>query len=132
VALFSETHLKPQERCFIPNYHVYRIDRHPGRKGGTAVADRKGIPHNHVELPPLISVEATGVCIPTGNREILLAAVYKSPGRAWNDADINELLSFRQKSILAGDLNAEHPFWNSAVSNPSGEKLLQLFDVSQF
>jgi hypothetical protein len=33
---------------------------------------------------------------------------------------------------LAGDLNAKHPFWNSAVSNPSGEKLLHSFYVNQF
>jgi hypothetical protein len=33
---------------------------------------------------------------------------------------------------LAGDLNSKHPFWNSAASNSSGEKLLQLFDVRQF
>jgi hypothetical protein len=33
---------------------------------------------------------------------------------------------------VAGDLNAENAFWNSAVSNPSGEKLLRLFDVNQF
>jgi hypothetical protein len=33
---------------------------------------------------------------------------------------------------LAGDLNAKHQFWNSAVSNPSGEKLLHIFDVNQF
>jgi hypothetical protein len=79
-------------------------------KGGTAVAVRKGIPHNHVDLPPLISIEATGVCIPIGNSEILLAAVHKSPGRAWIDADIIELLSLRTKCILAGDLNAKHPF----------------------
>jgi hypothetical protein len=60
VALLSETNVKPQERFFIPSYHVYRNDHHPGRKGGTAVADRKGIPHNHVDLPPLITLEATG------------------------------------------------------------------------
>jgi hypothetical protein len=88
VALLSETHLKPHERFFIPNYHVYRTDRFPGRKGGTAIAVRKGIPLNHVDLPPLVSIEATGVCIPIGNSEILLAAVHKSPGRAWIDADI--------------------------------------------
>jgi hypothetical protein len=82
-------------------------------------------------LPPLVSIEATGVCIPTGNSEILLAAVYKSSGRAWTDADIIELLSFRRKAILA-DLNAKHPFWNSAVSNPSVEKVLKLFDVNEF
>jgi hypothetical protein len=37
VALFSETHLKPQERFFISNYYFYRTDRHPGIKDGTAV-----------------------------------------------------------------------------------------------
>jgi hypothetical protein len=132
VALYSETHLKPHERFLIPNYHFYRTDPHPGRKGGTAVAVRKGIPHHLVDLPPLVSVEATGICIPIGNSEILLAAVYKSPGRDWSDADITELLSFGRKSILAGDLNAKLPFWKCAVSNPPGEKLLQLFDVSQF
>jgi hypothetical protein len=31
---------------------------------------------------------------------------------------------------LAGDLNAKHPLWNSAVSNPSGERLLQSFHVN--
>jgi hypothetical protein len=45
---------------FIQNFHVYRTDLFPARKGGTAVAVRKGIPHNHVDLPPLVSLEATG------------------------------------------------------------------------
>jgi hypothetical protein len=63
LALFSQTHLKPHEKSFIPNYHFYRIDSSPGRKGGTAVAVRKGIPHDYVDLPPLVSVEATGVTV---------------------------------------------------------------------
>jgi hypothetical protein len=33
---------------------------------------------------------------------------------------------------LADDLNAKHLFWNSEVSNPSGEKLMALFDLSEF
>jgi hypothetical protein len=69
----------------------------------------------------LVSIEATGVCIPIGNSEVLLAAVCKSPGHAWNDADITELLNFRHMSLLAQDLNAKYPFLNSVVSNPSGE-----------
>jgi hypothetical protein len=64
------------------------------------------------------------------NNEVLLAAVYKSPGRAWSDTDITQLLSFRPRSILAGDLNAKNPFWNSTVSNPSGDELLHLFDAN--
>jgi hypothetical protein len=35
----------------------------------------ESIPHNHVDLPPFATVEATGVCIPIGNSELLLAAV---------------------------------------------------------
>jgi hypothetical protein len=48
--------------------------------------------------------------MPTGNNEVLLATAYKSSGHAWDDADMIELLSFRHKSVLAGDLNAKHPF----------------------
>jgi hypothetical protein len=97
-----------------------------------AVAVRKGIPHIHEDLLPVVSVEATGVCIPIGKREVVLAADYSSPGRIWTAADIPELLSFRDKCILTGDLNAKHPFWSSAVLNPSNEKLLQLFDTNDF
>jgi hypothetical protein len=40
--------------------------------------------------------------------------------------------SFRPKFILAGDLNDKNPFWNSAVSNPSGDKFLHLSHANQF
>jgi hypothetical protein len=62
VALLSETHLKPHQRFFVPFYYSYGTDCFPGRKGGTAVAVRKDIPHNRVDLPPLVSIEATVVC----------------------------------------------------------------------
>jgi hypothetical protein len=54
VALFLQTHQKPYDRFFISNYHFYQINHHPGRKGGTAVAVKKVITHNHVDLPPLV------------------------------------------------------------------------------
>jgi hypothetical protein len=132
VALLSETHLKPHERFFIPNYHFCRTDRFLEKKGGTSVAVRKGIPYNHVDLPPLVSIEPTEVCTPIGNSEVLLAAVYKKPGHAWNNGDITELLSFRHNSLLAGGLNAKHPFWNSVVFNPSCAKLLNLLHINEF
>jgi hypothetical protein len=53
----------------------------------------------------LSSVEKTGTryrlgfSSPIGNREILLAAVHKSPGRIWSDADIAELLSLRHNAF---------------------------------
>jgi hypothetical protein len=134
VALLSETHLKPHKRLFIPNYHFYWTDHFPGRRGGTAVALKKGIPDSNVDLPPLVSIEttATGVCIPIGSNEMLLTAECKSPDHAWNDADITELLSCRHKSLLAGDMNAKHPFWNGVVSNPSVARLLNLLNLNEF
>jgi hypothetical protein len=68
----------------------------------------------------------------TGKSEILFAALYRSPGRNWSDADITELLSFRNKCISAGDMNAEDLFWNSTISNLSDQKILQLCDVNDF
>jgi hypothetical protein len=44
VSLLSDTHLKPREEFFIPNYHFYQTGLFPGRKGGTAVAVREDIP----------------------------------------------------------------------------------------
>jgi hypothetical protein len=70
VALFSEANFKAHERFFIPNFHFYRTDRFPERKGGTTT------PVSHVDLPVLASREDTGVCILVGNIEVLLAAVY--------------------------------------------------------
>jgi hypothetical protein len=72
-----------------------------------------------------------GSLLPIGNIEVLLPSLDKSQGRACSVADITELLSFRRKFILASDVNAKHPLWNSSVSIPSGVKLLHLFDVNQ-
>jgi hypothetical protein len=33
---------------------------------------------------------------------------------------------------LAGDLNGNHPFWNTRVSNHSGAELMDLFDINEF
>jgi hypothetical protein len=130
--VLSETHLKLCDRFFIPNHHFYWTDHFPGRKGGT-VAIRKGISYNHVDLPPLISIKATGVCILTSKSEVLLSAVYRSPDIAWNDVDVFELLSCRySKSLLAGDLNDEHPFLSSVVSSPLGMKLQNLLHINEF
>jgi hypothetical protein len=53
----------------------------------------------------------------------LLAAIYKSPSHMWSDKDITQPLRFRNKSILEGDLNAKHSFWNNTVPNPSGKNI---------
>jgi hypothetical protein len=107
-------------RFNISNYEINRTDHQNRHKSGTAKADKKGIPLICADLPPLLSVEATVVCIPIENTEMLLAAVYKSPQAPWSDTDITELLSFRNKYVQPGDLNPKHPVRNSRISNPAG------------
>jgi hypothetical protein len=53
VILVSATYFKSHKRIFNSNYHVYRTDRFPDTKGGTAVAIRNGVPINHLDLLPL-------------------------------------------------------------------------------
>jgi hypothetical protein len=63
VGLVSETYLKPRIRFFVSHYHLYRTNRDPDLKDGTAVTVIKGSPFNHVLLPALNSVEAREVCV---------------------------------------------------------------------
>jgi hypothetical protein len=98
----------------------------------SVIAVRKGIPHNRVDLPSLASIGDAGLCVPIGISEVLLAAVRRSPCHTWNDAEIIDLLSFRNKSQRAGDLSAKHPFWNSIFSNHSGAKLPNLLHINEF
>jgi hypothetical protein len=72
---------------------------------------RIGITYNHVDPLVLIAVEATWVSIAIANYDVLLAVIYKSPSRDWNDVDITGLVSFTNETISAGGLNAEHSFW---------------------
>jgi hypothetical protein len=74
-SVFSEIHLKPRMRFCIPNYDPYQTGSEDRHRGGTLVAVKKGIPHTCVDLHPLLSLEATGVCILIGNTEIFLAAL---------------------------------------------------------
>jgi hypothetical protein len=122
----------------------YWTDRYQGRSDETSVAVRKGVAHNNTELPPLASVEGTGVLeqdpalahketVRSYKTLVYIACIcLQVSGPARCDADITELWSFIRKSILAGDLNAKHPFRKSAVSNPSCENLMTLFELSKF
>jgi hypothetical protein len=67
VTLFSETHLKSRIRFYNLNYDIYQSGHEDGHKGGTAIVVMKGIPYTCTNLPPLLSVDARGICISIGN-----------------------------------------------------------------
>jgi hypothetical protein len=101
VGLFSETRLKPREKLFVPNYHFYQIDCYPERKARTAIAVRKGIPH------------MTSSCFGTSNRGLHTNWYLQNTTlQRW----CGELLNFRNKYILAGDLYSRG--WVDPVPDP--------------
>jgi hypothetical protein len=59
VSLLSEIHLKTP--CEVLHSKLSLLsDCFRGGKGGIAVAVRTGIPHNHVDLSSLVSIDVTG------------------------------------------------------------------------
>lgn len=99
------THLKLLERYYIPYYYFYGTNRFTDVKGGAAFAVGKGIPHIQADLPSLVSVHATGICIPIGNSKVLLLALYIPPGHLWCNMDFIELMRFINKFFLSDYLN---------------------------
>jgi len=73
-----------------------------------------------LNLPPLQTIEATGISLLTPNQPTLLIAVYKPPNIPLNPADIRALSSMGNHIILAGDINCKHQHWNSRRQNQSG------------
>lgn len=124
VALVCETHLQPGHQLRLTNHTVYRTDR-PGGKafGGTAVIVRNTVRHEELVLPELYRLEATGVCLHTAKGPLRVIAVYSPPQALIIELDIEALLDTDQPTIIAGDLNAKHPDWNSPTANPAGRKL---------
>jgi hypothetical protein len=68
-------------RFYIPNYDIYQTESEDRHKCGTSVAVKQSFPHTCVNLAPLLSVEATEVCISIRNTKIFLPALYKSQQR---------------------------------------------------
>lgn len=125
IVLVNETHLKPTYGAKLRNFVLYRSDRLNAPRGGTAVYVKKDIEHETIELPQLDQLEATGIAVQTAHAGVLkLYAVYCSPNRALLANELEELLDEDGPIIIAGDLNAKHPAWNSRVANGRGRTLL--------
>lgn len=128
IMLLSETFLKPGTRLNIPNYQLYRNDRITQAGGGTAIFIKNTI--NHAELPTLdnISLEANGVKVQTSKGPLLVWASYCSPNSTLDPNDVRLFFPDRSATIMAGDLNAKHPDWNSKSRNTRGQHLKQMAD----
>ncbi|KAJ1120327.1 hypothetical protein NDU88_008500 [Pleurodeles waltl] len=124
IALISETHFQGSQNLNLANHRVYRTDRATGAKGGgTAVIVSTKVKHHEIALPPVGSVEATGIQIQTTAGPLRLIAAYSPPGKLC-PKDLDALLDPSIPTLIGGDLNAKHQCWNSRTANSKGHALL--------
>ncbi|XP_047098712.1 uncharacterized protein LOC124712460 [Schistocerca piceifrons] len=107
------------------NYSSYRTDRLTAG-GATAVNVRNGICHHVIQLPPLATLEATGVVVHASADAITFVAASRPPSRPLDPADIDALLSLRGQVFVTGDFNSKHVSWNSRITNAAGRCLLRV------
>jgi len=135
IILLNETHLNPSASFKLPNYDTYRNDRTTllGLRcaGGTAILVANRLVHYEVPIQTN-SLENTTIHIQINNRGTRLSAIYKRPINSLMPLDIDNLLDFDHPTILAGDMNAKHPFWNSRRTNATGLTLLNHMEENNY
>lgn len=144
VMLIQESFLKPHVRDpKIANYRLVRNDRSRCHKGGTLIYYKGSLHCIPMDPPPLKHLEVS-VCRlgMTGHSAVTLVSAYLPPSpntaseaHAINNAirdDLNSIFGLSDSVILAGDLNAKHPAWNSSTTNPRGKVVFDLCSTLSF
>ncbi|KAJ8737082.1 hypothetical protein PYW07_000353 [Mythimna separata] len=136
--LIQETLLKPHRKDpKIANYRIVRNDRTRCHGGGTLIYFRKELYCVPIIPPAPVSLLEFSACRVgmTGHQPItVISAYYPPPSSSSHIADesiaitsdLTALFGLSDSVILAGDLNAKHPAWNSNITNPRGRVLYNL------
>ncbi|KFM83306.1 putative RNA-directed DNA polymerase from transposon X-element, partial [Stegodyphus mimosarum] len=124
IMLLNETHLKPNKKFKIPNYTVYRNDRLHNRGGGTAIIIKNSMKHTEFQLPNFNSFETCGCLFYSNNSNpYLIISIYKPPNNILDITELEYIINLGYPTIIAGDLNCKHTFWNSNSNNNNGLNL---------
>ena len=76
--------------------------------GGTAILLRRGTVQHSVPFPGLTYLEATAIKVTLTSKQVLILAVYLSPSRPVNGADLTACFGGGLPVLTAGDLNHKH------------------------
>lgn len=139
ILLVQETFLKPSHRNpSIANYRIVRNDRTRCHRGGTLIYYKKALYCIPMDPPTLSLIEAS-ICRlgMTGHQPITLVSAYIPPSSVRDDPqhlrnDLTALLGLSDSVIIAGDLNAKHPAWNSSTTSSRGKQLFDLCSTMIF
>lgn len=127
IILLNETWLKPDRNFKIKNYHIERLDRVDGVRGGGIATLIKNaslcqkIKLNLNGLPVKLEVSAIKL------ENITIINMYCSPDTSLTIRFLQQILNqVFPPFILMGDLNGHHPVWGSDISNESGRNILEI------
>ena len=140
ILLLQETFLKPHHRDpKIANFQLVRNDRSRCHKGGTLIYYKKSLHCIPLVSPPLESLLEVSVCRlgMTGHQPITIVSAYFPPATGAEDQsllvrDLTSIFGMSDSVILAGDLNAKHPAWNSTITTPRGRVVFNLSSTLNF
>ena len=97
-------------------------------KGGTAIAVRKDIHHNKINLRTTLQVVALEICL-VGRGKRTLCSIYLPPTDQVTEQELIDLLEqLPAPLILLGDFNAHNPLWGSEKMSTRG-RMLEVFDL---
>ena len=126
----------------ISGYKTFRRDREDFRQGGE---DSRGggilfLVKNNLSFQiisdltcPDVSVEVAGVRLGDISPPLDLICVYRTPGSTLSQGQWDGLVgnvSNRVNTLVLGDFNAHHLFWNCGHTDVNGERLLQSVESS--
>jgi hypothetical protein len=133
ILLIQESFLKPHNRDpKIANYRLIRNDRSRCHKGGTLIYYKKELHCIPIISPPLESLLEVSICRlgMTGHQPITIVSAYIPPSNAEDPIsltnDFTTLFGLSNSVIIAGDLNAKHPAWNSNTTSTRGRIVFNL------
>lgn len=133
VVAICETRLGRNVNLLMPGFKCYRQDKHPSGGGqGVAIFVKTEIQHFPISTPSTVHMEAVGVQLRISGEDHIILSIYQSPNLPLVTSDLSNILRLGPKMILAGDLNAKHPFWSNGAANPRGNTLLNHMQEHEF
>lgn len=128
ILICVETWLNSNSTVQFPGFKSLRKDRKHSKGGGILFLIRNGLDfHELTEITsPEPSIEICGVKIDNVHPPLDLIACYRAPGlthtqEKWQDIVRN--VNTNNRSILLGDFNAHHAYWNCQLTDLNGIRL---------
>ncbi|KAL1141024.1 hypothetical protein AAG570_000950 [Ranatra chinensis] len=129
VVLLTETHLREAHKPYIPGFTIHRKDRGTSG-GGVAILVKNEIRHRQIMVPSS-EMEIIGMQVNAGTRPVNFYSVYKPPDTKLDCDVLHDILSEPQVTVVAGDFNAKHTFWNCSGKNTAGTTLCKFIEANR-